>query len=200
MMMMTTIKMMNFREHIEKSEIANMPTALFQGRIITIDTIAEADKALKAISAERIVGLDTETRPSFKKGVQYNVSLLQISTNDTCFLFRLNRIGVPPSLIDFLENEDIIKVGLSLHDDYQALSKRKRFNAGSFLDLQKYVVAFGIEEMSLQKIYAIIFGKRISKSQQLTNWDADVLTDKQKLYAATDAWACLTIYNHLKTV
>ncbi|MBR2638730.1 MAG: 3'-5' exonuclease domain-containing protein 2 [Bacteroidaceae bacterium] len=192
--------MMNFREHIEKSEIANMPTALFQGRIITIDTIAEADKAIKAISAERIVGLDTETRPSFKKGVQYNVSLLQISTNDTCFLFRLNRIGVPPSLIDFLENEDIIKVGLSLHDDYQALSKRKRFNAGSFLDLQKYVVAFGIEEMSLQKIYAIIFGKRISKSQQLTNWDADVLTDKQKLYAATDAWACLTIYNHLKTV
>lgn len=174
-----------------------MPTVLFQGRIIVIDTPTDAEKAVKALSTESIIGIDTETRPSFKKGVHYNVSLLQLSTADTCFLFRLNRIGLPDPLINLLEREDIIKVGLSLHDDYQALAKRKKFTAGNFFDLQKYVKKFGIEEMSLQKIFAIIFGQRISKGQQLTNWDIDVLTDKQKLYAATDAWACLTIYNHL---
>ena len=105
---------------------------------------------------------------------------------------------MPDSLISLLENEDIIKVGISLHDDYQALNKRRKFKAGGFFDLQKHVNEFGIEEMSLQKIYAIIFGQRISKNQRLTNWENDVLTDKQKQYAATDAWACLNIYNKLK--
>ena len=192
--------MKNFKAHIEKSEVAQMPNILFGGRIITIDTPADAEKAAKALSNESIVGIDTETRPSFRKGVHYNVSLLQISTLDTCFLFRLNRIGIPASLVALLENGGTTKVGLSLHDDYQALNKRKRFTPASFLDLQKYVTQFGIEEKGLQKMYAIVFGERISKSQQLTNWDADVLTDKQKLYAATDAWACLKIYHHLKNL
>lgn len=192
--------MKNFRANIEKSEVAQMPNTLFSGRIITIDTPDDAEKAVLALSRESIVGIDTETRPSFRKGVHYNVSLLQISTLETCFLFRLNRIGMPKPLIELLENNGITKVGLSLHDDYQALNKRKRFTPANFLDLQKYVTRFGIEEKGLQKMYAIVFGERISKSQQLTNWDADVLTDKQKLYAATDAWACLRIYHHLKNL
>ena len=192
--------MKKFRANIEKSEVAQMPNTLFSGRIITIDTPDDAEKAVLALSRESIVGIDTETRPSFRKGVHYNVSLLQISTLETCFLFRLNRIGIPNPLIELLENNGITKVGLSLHDDYQALNKRKRFTPANFLDLQKYVTRFGIEEKGLQKMYAIVFGERISKSQQLTNWDADVLTDKQKLYAATDAWACLRIYHHLKSL
>lgn len=177
-----------------------MPGILFGGRIITIDTASDAEKAAKALDRERILGIDTETRPSFRKGVVHRVSLLQLSTADTCFLFRLNRTGMHPSIISLLESEAITKVGLSLHDDYQALAKRKEFTPRGFLDLQQYVTRFGIEEQSLQKIYAIIFGQRISKNQQLSNWDADVLTDKQKLYAATDAWACLTIYNHLENI
>jgi ribonuclease D len=192
--------MNNFNARIEKSEISNMPVAEFKGRIITIDTADAVDKAIKALSREKIVGIDTETRPSFRKGVQHNVSLIQMSTADTCFLIRLNRTGMPNSLISFLENDEIIKVGLSLHDDNQALCKRRKFKAGGFVDLQKCVGKFGIEEMSLQKIFAIIFAQRISKSQQLTNWENDVLTDKQKLYAATDAWACLEIYNRLKQI
>ena len=175
-----------------------MPTATFEGRIITIDTVADTDKAVKALSGERILGIDTETRPSFRKGIQHEVSLIQLSTADTCFLVRLNRVGIPDSLISLLENKEITKIGLSLHDDYQALCRRREFKAGGFFDLQKHVGEFGIEEKSLQKIFAIIFGKRISKSQQLTNWENDVLTDKQKLYAATDAWACLEIYNRLE--
>ena len=187
-----------FNAHIEKSEIATMPTLLYPGRIITIDTAGDVEKAVKALSKENILGIDTETRPAFRKGVHYNVSLLQLSTADTCFLIRLCRTGMPDSLISLLENKEILKVGVSLHDDYQALSRRRRFKAGGFFDLQKYVDKFGIQEMSLQKIYAIIFGERISKSQQLSNWEQDVLTDKQKQYAATDAWACLNIYNRLK--
>ncbi len=192
--------MTTFNAHIGKSEIAGMPTLLYPGRIITIDTAADVEKAVKALSKEKILGIDTETRPAFKKGVHYNVSLLQLSTADTCFLIRLCRTGMPESLTALLENTEITKVGVSLHDDYQALAKRKKFKAGGFFDLQKYVGKFGIEEMSLQKIYAIIFGMRISKSQQLSNWEQDVLTDKQKQYAATDAWACLNIYNRLKQI
>jgi ribonuclease D len=196
---MTKKREMNkYNAHIEKSEVSTMPTVAFNGRIITIDTIDDTDKAVKALSGENVVGIDTETRPSFRKGVQHDVSLIQISTADTCFLIRLNRVKMPDSLVSFLENEEITKVGISLHDDYQALNKRRKFKPGSFFDLQKYVKEFGIEEMSLQKIFAIIFGQRISKSQQLSNWENDVLTDKQKLYAATDAWACLKIYSRLK--
>ena len=187
-----------FNARIEKSEVAQMPTLVYPGRIITIDTASEVDKAVKALSKEKILGLDTETRPAFRKGVHYNVSLLQLSTADTCFLIRLCRTGMPDSLVALLEDKEIMKIGVSLHDDYQALARRKKFKAGGFFDLQKYVSTFGIEEMSLKKIYAIIFGERISKSQQLTNWEHDVLTDKQKQYAATDAWACLKIYNRLK--
>lgn len=190
--------MNSFRSNIEKTEINEMPVAAFEGRIITIDTPEATDKAMKALSGERIVGIDTETRPSFRKGVQHKVSLIQLSTADTCFLIRLNRTGMPDSLITFLEESDIVKVGISLHDDYQSLCKRRHFKAGGFLDLQNIVAGYGIEEKSLQKIFAIIFGKKISKNQQLTNWENDVLTDKQKLYAATDAWACIEIYNRLK--
>lgn len=187
-----------FNAHIEKSEITSMPTVTFPGRIITINTAADVDKVVKALSKEKLLGFDTETRPAFRKGVQYKVSLLQLSTADTCFLIRLCNTGMPESLISLLENSEILKIGVSLHDDYQSLARRKRFKAGGFFDLQKYVSEFGIEEMSLQKIYAIIFGERISKNQQLSNWEQDILTDKQKQYAATDAWACLNIYNRLK--
>ena len=189
---------MSYNAHIDKNEISTMPTITFDGRIITIDTAAAVDQAVKALSQESLVGIDTETRPSFRKGVQHDVSLIQLSTTDTCFLIRLNRTGMPDSLISFLENKRIAKIGLSLHDDYQGLCKRRKFKAGNFIDLQKEVGKYGIEEMSLQKIFAIIFGQRISKSQQLSNWENDVLTDKQKQYAATDAWACLKIYNQLK--
>ena len=187
-----------FNPTIEKSEVAKYPTAQFEGRIITIDTAEEAERAARALLKESILGLDTETRPAFRKGVHYDVSLLQLSTADTCFLFRLCRTGLTDTLIELLESKEIKKIGVSLHDDFNSLKARRSFTPGSFVELQKYVSDFGIKEMSLQKIYAIIFEQRISKSQRLTNWDADVLTDKQKIYAATDAWACLNIYNYLQ--
>lgn len=183
---------------IAKAEIAEMPAELFGGRIIVVHSAAEVDKAVNYLKGFPILGVDTETRPSFAKGKTYEVSLLQVSTEDTCFLFRLNYIGMPDALVALLQDGRQLKVGLSLRDDIQGLQRKHSFEPKGFLDLQQYVKTWGIEAQSLQKIYALLFGKKISKSQRLTNWEADVLTDRQKGYAATDAWACIRIYKYLE--
>lgn len=182
---------------ITKEEISTLPVEEFAGRIIVIQTKAEADKAVEYLMKYNLVGFDTETRPSFKKGQYYKVSLIQISTDDTCFLFRLNYIGFPESLKQFMSSPEVTKIGLSLRDDFGALRKRSSVEPVNFIDLQSIVGSYGIDAASLQKIYAILFKKKISKGQRLSNWEADVLTEPQKKYAALDAWACLTIYKHL---
>lgn len=182
---------------VDKQEISSLPRAVFNGRIFTIHTEREAEKAVDYLLSFRLLGVDTETRPSFKKGKMNSVALLQVSTEDTCFLFRLNRIGLPQSLLRLLEDTSVLKVGLSLKDDLVMLKRRGDFRPGNFLDLQEFVRKVGIEDMSLQKIYANLFREKISKGQRLTNWEAEILTDGQKLYAATDAWACVRIYNEL---
>ena len=175
-----------------------MPKVLFEGRIFVVYTEADADKAVEYLKTQQIVGVDTETRPSFKRGTTHKVALLQIATADTCFLFRLNRIGMPASLQDFLMS-DTLKIGLSLKDDFMMLRRRKNMHAeeGNWIELQDYVGRFGIEDRSLQKIYANLFGQKISKNQRLSNWEAETLTEGQMKYAATDAWACVEIYRCL---
>lgn len=190
--------MTQYIHSITKEKISLLEIEEFRGRIIVIDTEKDTGKAISYLSQFDAVGFDTETRPSFKKGTRYKISLMQISTDEACFLFRLNRIGIPQSLEDFLVNDNILKIGLSLRDDFGAIRKRTDIKPANFLDLQNYVGQFGIEDASLQKIYAILFEKKISKGQRLSNWEADVLTEQQKKYAALDAWACLRIYNQLK--
>lgn len=185
------------RNKISKAEIAELPKESFEGKIIVVQSEAEAAEAVRYLNEQTLVGIDSETRPSFTKGNTHKVALLQISTAEYCFLFRLNLIGITPDLAAFLENPKIVKVGLSLKDDFLALHKRAGFKQQSCIELQEYVKAFKIEDKSLQKIYAILFGKKISKSQRLSNWEADILSDSQKLYAATDAWACYHIYEYL---
>ena len=183
---------------ISKAEVATMPKAKFSGRIFVIYTEADMMKAVEYLKTRRIVGVDTETRPSFKRGTTHKVALLQISTSDTCFLFRLNRIGMPEPLQDFLMS-DVLKVGLSLKDDFMMLRRRKDVHAeeGNWIELQDFVGRFGINDRSLQKIYANLFGEKISKAQRLSNWEAETLTEAQVQYAALDAWACVEIYNCL---
>lgn len=190
--------MTKYQPTIDKKLISEMPKVAFPGRIIVIYSEEEARKAVAYLNRCEVVGVDTETRPSFKKGKINDVAMLQISTRDTCFLFRLNRIGIPDFLEEFLLN-DVLKIGLSLRDDFNMLRRanKKDPRVGNWIELQDYVGRFGIEEKSLQKIYAILFGKKISKSQRLSNWEADVLTEAQQQYAATDAWATLEIYMKL---
>ena len=191
--------MKQIKNKITKTEIATLPKVLFPGRIFVIYTEADADKAISYLQTQRIVGVETETRPSFKRGTTHKVALLQISTSDTCFLFRLNQIGMPLSLQEFLMS-DTLKIGLSLKDDFTMLRRRKDVHAeeGNWIELQDYVGRFGIEDRSLQKIFANLFGQKISKSQRLSNWEAETLSEGQMKYAATDAWACVEIYNCLE--
>ena len=144
------------------------------------------------------MGVDTETRPTFHKGEQHKVALLQVASRDTCFLFRLNDIGMPASVIKLLEDRTVPKIGLSWHDDILSLHRRSEFEPGYFIDLQDIVGKIGIKDLSLQKLYANIFHQKISKRQRLTNWEAGVLTDKQKQYAATDAWTCIKLYEEIR--
>ena len=190
--------MIRIKNTVNKAEIAALPKESFEGRIYVIYTEADAYKAVNYLNRYDVVGVDTETRPSFWKGQVHKVALLQISTEDTCFLFRLNRIGMPDFLQEFLMN-DVLKIGLSLRDDFRKLQKGKNVHAeeGNWIELQDYVSRFGIDDRSLQKIYANLFGKKISKAQRLTNWEAETLTEAQMLYAATDAWACVKIYKRL---
>lgn len=182
---------------ISKEEIATLPPATFPGRIIVVQTEKDAQKATSFLEQHRIIGFDTETRPSFKKGLVRTIALMQLSTEDTCFLFRLNFIDIPECLIHILVNPDIKKIGLSLKDDFSAIRKRMQLEPKNFIELQAFVKKFGIEDNGLQRIYAILFGEKISKSQRLSNWEADVLTEAQQKYASLDAWACLKIYNKL---
>ena len=186
----------NIYNKFPKRAITNLPRAVFTGRIIVILTANEAMQAVEYLLDQEILGVDTETRPSFRKGVHYQVSLLQVSTHDTCFLFRLNN-EMMPALKPLLENTIVPMIGLSWHDDIHSLKERLDFTPGLFVDLQNIVGKLGIVDMSLQKLFANIFHQKISKRERLSNWEADTLSDKQQIYAATDAWACIVLYEEI---
>lgn len=184
---------------ITKEELASLPMASFTGTALLIDSVEEADKAVEFLRSYGMLGFDTETKPSFKKGQTNNVALLQLSTVDTCFLFRLNHIGLPDSLKDLLEDNNILKIGVSIHDDFHNLRKIYNIEPAGFIDLQSFVKKYCIADNSLARIYGILFGLRISKGQRLSNWEAPELTNFQQAYAALDAAACVEIYQYLLT-
>ena len=182
----------------DKEKLNDLPRACFDGRIYIIQSEAEAARAVDYLLHQPILGFDTETRPSFRKGQLHTVALLQVASHDACFLFRLNLMqGLPGPVVTLLQDTHVTKVGLSLHDDFLSLHHRGPFRPGTFIELQTEAKQLGIQDMSLQKIYANLFGERISKGQQLSNWEADVLTEAQQRYAATDAWACIRIHEEI---
>lgn len=185
---------------ITKEQIAELDQETFEGTLHVIDQLKQVPEAVAYLATQSTLGFDTETKPAFKRGQVHKVALMQLATEEECFLFRLNRIGYPDMLEDIIGNPAIRKIGLSLRDDFAAIRKRSGQLPENFLDLQSYVDKFGIEVNSLQKIYAILFGKKISKNQRLSNWEAPVLSPAQQSYAAIDAWACLRIYNYLSRV
>ncbi|MDE6296833.1 MAG: 3'-5' exonuclease domain-containing protein 2, partial [Muribaculaceae bacterium] len=171
---------------ITKQQLAELPMVSYDGEIILVDNIEEAQRAADVLKRESIIGFDTETKPSFKRGQTNNVALLQLATQKISYLIRLNRIGLPDSIKEILESDKIQKVGVSIHDDFHNLRKLYKLEPAGFMDLQHYVKNFGIADNSFARIYAILFGKRISKGQRLTNWEAEELTPHQQAYAALD--------------
>lgn len=187
-----------YKATIDKEYVAILPQCERKGRVVVIDKPEQVESAVTELKNSGIIGFDTESRPAFQKGVENSISLLQLATHECAYLFRLKKLGQNDTLKSLLEDENITKIGLSVQGDFDSLNKWMPCKPQNFIELQKYVKAFGIEEMSLQKIYAIIFRKRISKKQRLSNWDADQLTPAQQIYAATDAWACRDIYFMLR--
>lgn len=196
---MCAIQNKDFEVSISKEELAALPAEKFTGEIVVVDDLETADRIVKELEGASLVGFDTETKPAFQKGQYNRVALLQLATEGKSYLIRLNKIGMPQGIKNFLEDEGKLKIGLSIKDDFHNLAKWCALKPKGFIDLQEYVRKFKISDSALTKIHAIIFGKRISKSQQLSNWESVALTQKQKEYAALDALACINIYKALKS-
>jgi len=182
---------------ISKEAIEELPLSQFGGVITVVEDVSAIDSIVAKLQKERYLGFDTETRPSFKKGEGNRISLVQISTGDEAYLFRLNKTGIPASLIRLLENKSILKIGVGIRDDLRGLNKLVKFKPGGFVELQDMVKAFGIDVFSLKGLAALVLNVRVSKRQRLSNWEADELTTAQIDYAATDAWVALRIFNEL---
>ena len=171
-----------------------MPLVAFDGEVRIIDREEQVDAAVAYLRTQAVIGVDTEARPSFQRGTHYPTALVQIASHERCYLFRLTHVGMPQALADLFADSNIRKVGLAFRDDINGLRRRRNFIPANCVDVQSMVAHYGILDLGLQKIFAICFGKKISKTQQLTNWENSHLTPEQARYASTDAWATLLIY------
>ncbi|MDI3521410.1 MAG: hypothetical protein PWR04_1398 [Anaerophaga sp.] len=183
---------------ITKDDIKELPLKQFEGTVNVIEDPKQITHVVEKLRNERIIGFDTETKPSFKKGVSHDVALLQLSTEEEAFLFRLNMTGFNGALTQLLSNPGIKKVGVGIRDDLRGLQHLNNFTPEGFIDIQELAPKYGIEVLSLKDLAGLLLGIRISKRQRLSNWEADSLSEGQILYAATDAWVALKIYNKIK--
>lgn len=186
-----------FPTSITNEEINELPLGAFEGKVIVVSEEKNLTRVFAEICKHKMVGFDTETKPVFVRGQQNKVSLMQIATEDTVFLIRLKQTGMHPAIIDFLENEKILKAGVALRDDIKALQRLKQYEPAGFIELAQLSKQAGLEVESVKKLTALLLGFRISKSAQTSNWEAETLNEKQISYAATDAWVCLEIYKRL---
>ena len=187
-----------FIDKISNEQTALLPAIEFRGEIRIVEDERDIAAACKYLAEQPVIGFDTETRPSFRPGVTFRVSLLQLSSPEVCYLFRLNRIPLDKAILQLFENKRLLKVGGDVAGDLRSLRQLRRFRDGGFVALQAIAPEWGIGEKSLRKLSAIVLGMRVSKAQRLSNWEAATLTPKQQLYAATDAWVCTQIYERLQ--
>ena len=187
-----------YKENLTVEELAEHEVSWFKGEIVLIDNLKTFYEVFPRLLGSDLLGFDTETRPTFKKGKRNTVSLIQLSTEFLACLIRINKIGIPDELASLLSDPSVIKAGVAVHDDIKFLKNVKKFNPEGFVDLQNVVKDFGIQSSGLKKLSAIVLGFRISKRQQVTDWEAEQLSEAQMIYAATDAWVCYQIYRKLR--
>ena len=187
-----------FASEITKEELSSLSLARFDGKIHVIERYGVAEIIAEQLKSYSILGFDTETRPSFAKGRKNRVALLQLATASEAFLFRLCKMDIPKNLLALLTDPSILKVGTAIKNDIDTLRRSVKIKPNGFIDLQEMVKQFEIKNISLSKMAGIVLGVRISKSQQLSNWENKTLTPAQQRYAATDAWMCYLIYEKLK--
>ncbi len=189
-----------YLENITVEELKEFDLSWFKGEIVVVEDFNSFRRNFPRLLGSKVLGFDTETRPSFKKGKKNKVSLIQLANENLACLFRINKIGLPRELTDLLADPDVIKAGVAVHDDIRFLKSIRRFTPSGFLDLQGFVKDYGIQSSGLKKLAAIVLGFRISKQQQVTDWEAENLTEAQQIYAATDAWVCHQIYLKLNGI
>lgn len=189
---------MNYKKEITKEELAVLTHGKYQGEIVLINEIDQANKALKELLKCDVVGIDTESRPAFKKGQYFPVSLVQLAGKEKVYLIRLLKTGPLPLLKQLLENENILKVGIAIHDDLKDLSKSLAHSANNIIDLNQFAQSKGFKSIGAKKLSALVLNIRISKAQQVSNWENATLSQAQIDYAATDAWLCREVYLKIK--
>ena len=185
---------------ISKDEINRLPIIKFKGPIHLIKSKQSAYRVIERLKQEDFVGFDTETRPSFRKGVLHPPALAQIATQTEAWLFRLRSIGILTGLLDLFQDPDTVKVGLALHDDIKHLQRLKPFKPRGFLDLATIADKAGIQKRGLRNMTGLILGGRLSKRAQLSNWAKPVLSSQQMTYAATDAWVSLLLFQEFQRI
>ncbi len=189
---------MMFPLSISKEEVMERPLGRYEGKIIILDSSERIDEALDQISKSKVVGFDTEAKPTFKKGQRRRISLIQVATDKEVFLLRVKEAGISNKMKAFFENESLKKIGIGLTDDFQLLNEIREFEPKGFIDLNKTFEHLGAQSIGARNLAAMVLDLRISKNAQTSNWEAPELSTKQKNYAATDAWICSEIYKKLE--
>ena len=180
---------------ITKAQINELPLDKFEGEIVIVDSAQKITEALIDIEHENIIGVDTETKPTFKKGALNKTALVQIATRNKVYLFRLNKIGLPFELARVFEDSKIQKIGIAVIQDMKELNDQYRpFKHNNVIDLNILCKSLDFKNIGARNLSGMVLGFRISKRQQTSNWEAQTLNEAQLRYAATDAWVAREIY------
>ncbi len=182
---------------ISNESLNGLPLQQYNGEIVLVEEEESIHHVIREINGQKVLGFDTETKPSFKKGVSNQISLIQLTAQNATYLIRLNKTGMTKELTELLANEEVLKVGVGIRDDIRGLRKLIDFVPGGFVELQSLAVEKGLKDFSLKKLAGILLKFRVSKRQRLSNWEADSLSEPQMVYAATDSWVALEIYKKL---
>ncbi len=185
------------KNKITSEALSDLPLEHYTGEIVLVEDQQGVLKVIEEINGEKVLGFDTETKPSFKKGQNNFISLIQLTTKKSTFLIRTNKTGLSEQLIQLLSDKNIKKVGVGIRDDIRGLQKIKDFTPGGFVELQTMALNKGLKDFSLKKLAGILLEIRVSKRQRLSNWEADELSEAQMIYAATDSWIALEIFKEL---
>jgi ribonuclease D len=184
---------------ISKEEISSLPVRRYEGKVSLVETLRELEEARADIRQERVVGLDTETRPSFKKGEVHLPCLVQAATAQAVYLFQLSRLDVFPTLVELLAKPDVVKTGVGLAHDLRQLKLVFPFAVENVIDLGVIARRRGLGQTGVRNLAGMLLGFRIPKGNRTSNWAAPRLSPAQITYAATDAWACRELYLRFET-
>lgn len=183
--------------NISKADINLLPLKSFEGKITIVSSDKDAVRALKYLEKESYIGFDSESKPAFKKGEINPIALIQLAGKNEVFIFRILETGVFPQLKKILEDSDIMKISQSADFELKKLKREKDIDCRNFIDLEKIAKKINSSQHSLRGLVAIFLNFRISKTSQQSNWERKILTAKQILYAATDAWVTREVFEEM---